>query len=70
MLGRALELTRPEYIIVSGLERGEFSQLFAAVLGYDIPAEAHSGLEGLRRAKAATGPVILLHGTTWPTHSC
>jgi len=31
-LGRALELTRPEYIIVSGLERGEFSQLFAAVL--------------------------------------
>ncbi len=32
LLGRALELTRPEYIIVSGLERGEFSQLFAAVL--------------------------------------
>jgi len=32
LLGRALELTRPEYIIVSGLARGEFSQLFAAVL--------------------------------------
>ncbi|MFH2007321.1 MAG: tetratricopeptide repeat protein [bacterium] len=32
LLGRALELTRPEYIIVSGLDRTEFSSLFAAVL--------------------------------------
>lgn len=32
VLGRALELTRPEYIIVSGLGRSEFSGLFASVL--------------------------------------
>ncbi len=40
LLGRALELTRPEYIIVSGLERGEFSQLFAAVLRAFHPRHA------------------------------
>jgi tetratricopeptide (TPR) repeat protein len=32
LLGRALELTRPEYILASGLEKTEFSQLFASVL--------------------------------------
>jgi tetratricopeptide (TPR) repeat protein len=32
LLGRALELTRPEYILVAGLDRGEFSGLFGAVL--------------------------------------
>jgi hypothetical protein len=32
LLGRALELTRPEYILVAGLDRAEFSGLFGAVL--------------------------------------
>ncbi len=40
LLGRALELTRPEYIIVSGLERSEFNALFAAVLRAFHPRHA------------------------------
>ena len=40
LLGRALELTRPEYILVSGLERSEFASLFAAVLRAFHPRHA------------------------------
>lgn len=40
LLGRALELTRPEYIIVSGLERAEFAALFASVLRAFHPRHA------------------------------
>ncbi len=44
-LGRALELTRPEYILSAGLEPEEFTALFAAVLRAFHPRHARRKLE-------------------------
>jgi tetratricopeptide (TPR) repeat protein len=55
LLGRALELTRPEYILAAGLEPAEFNALFAAVLRAFHPRHSRRKLEDTdpisRRAK-------------------
>ncbi len=44
-LGRALELSRPEYILAAGLEAEEFTRLFAAVLRAFHPRHARRRLD-------------------------
>jgi hypothetical protein len=45
LLGRALELTRPEYILAAGLEPTEFNSLFAAVLRAFHPRHSRRKLD-------------------------
>jgi heptosyltransferase-1 len=42
-------------------------QLFAATLGYDLPAAADSEDSGLAQSRSLSKHVVLLHGTTWAT---
>jgi hypothetical protein len=54
ILGRALEIARPEYVLAEALERSEFTRLFAAILRAFHPRHARRRLEVNREAPGAT----------------